>query len=418
MHKINNIIKNQNPEFLPKLAEWHVYGNEQQGRFLTKYPEELNPTYYGTEVTDDIKDNKFKRQLGKKSYELKDHLGNVRVTHSDIKMPTGTPAQPFRVDLLSKSEYYPYGMVINDLSYNATGTSARYGYNGTHEQDKELNGDGNYLDFGNFGYDTRVAMRRNQEPLSAKYPHLSGYAIFGDNPIMYVDIDGNEKHVVFYWSVSKQSDGKMKIVEHPTKAWTASKDRPIYDDKKYPSGLGTNVDWFEYQGKTYSAKTHLPGEAGKYFKREEEFTRNLVVTAVVGIPLLLVTAPALSTGIVVWSALSVGYEMYSSIKNLNENSTLKKDYLSPSLLGEIGKRDAKALNKQYGTNFDPKDGETAGNVLDIINSGRALFKNTKNINKIYNAAQIPNDINSTVNATINTSNSVGSSITPNEDEGD
>jgi hypothetical protein len=40
-----------NPEFLPKLAEWHVYGNEQQGRFLTKYPEELNPTYYGTEVT-------------------------------------------------------------------------------------------------------------------------------------------------------------------------------------------------------------------------------------------------------------------------------------------------------------------------------------------------------------------------------
>ncbi len=31
MRKINNIIKIQNPEFLPKLAEWHVYGNEQQG---------------------------------------------------------------------------------------------------------------------------------------------------------------------------------------------------------------------------------------------------------------------------------------------------------------------------------------------------------------------------------------------------
>jgi hypothetical protein len=65
-------------------------------------------------------------------------------------MPTGTPSQPFRVDLLSKSEYYPYGMKINDLSYNATG--ARYGYNGTHEQDIELNAEGNYLDFGDFGY--------------------------------------------------------------------------------------------------------------------------------------------------------------------------------------------------------------------------------------------------------------------------
>ncbi len=150
--QINVGMNYTNPEFLPKLAEWHVYGNEQQGRFMTKYPEELNPTYYGTEVTDDIKDNKFKRQLGKKSYELKDHLGNVRVTFSDIKMPTGSGLQPFRVDLMSRSEYYPYGMKIKELSYNATG--ARYGYNGTHEQDKELNTDGNYLDFGNMGHET------------------------------------------------------------------------------------------------------------------------------------------------------------------------------------------------------------------------------------------------------------------------
>jgi hypothetical protein len=62
---------------------------------LTKYQEELNPTYYGTEVTDDIKDNKFKRQLGNKSYELKDHLGNVRTTFFDIKVPTGSGSQTF-----------------------------------------------------------------------------------------------------------------------------------------------------------------------------------------------------------------------------------------------------------------------------------------------------------------------------------
>ncbi len=76
------------------------------------------------------------------------------------------------------------------VSYNPTG--ARYGYNGTHEQDREMNADGNYLDFGNFGYDTRVAMRRNQEPLRAKYPHLSGYSAFGSNPIIYSDLDGND----------------------------------------------------------------------------------------------------------------------------------------------------------------------------------------------------------------------------------
>ncbi len=31
MLKINNIIKIQNTEFLPKIAEWNVYGNETQG---------------------------------------------------------------------------------------------------------------------------------------------------------------------------------------------------------------------------------------------------------------------------------------------------------------------------------------------------------------------------------------------------
>ena len=46
--------------------------------------------------------NQFKRQLGKKAYELKDHLGNVRITHSDIKMPKTPPNGTFEVDLLSK----------------------------------------------------------------------------------------------------------------------------------------------------------------------------------------------------------------------------------------------------------------------------------------------------------------------------
>ena len=35
-------------------------------------------------------------------------------------------------------------------------------------------------------------MRRNQEPMRAKYPHLSQYAIFANNPIFFKDIDGKE----------------------------------------------------------------------------------------------------------------------------------------------------------------------------------------------------------------------------------
>ena len=40
---------------------------------------------HGVGVREDIRNNIFSRQLGKKLYELKDHLGNERVTFSDIK---------------------------------------------------------------------------------------------------------------------------------------------------------------------------------------------------------------------------------------------------------------------------------------------------------------------------------------------
>jgi len=140
------------------------------------------------------------------------YLGNVRVTFSDIKMPKVPFNGSYEVDLFSKSEYFPYGMKINELSFDrknlSFGSGARYGYNGTHEQDREMNADGNYLSFGNFGYDTRVAMRRNQEPLRAKYPHLSGYSAFGSNPIMYKDIDGNEP--VNYFSTIFGETTKLK----------------------------------------------------------------------------------------------------------------------------------------------------------------------------------------------------------------
>ncbi len=199
-----------NPEFLPKLAEWHVYGNEQQGRFLTKYPEELNPTYYGTEVTLDVQNNIFKRQLGKKSYELKDHLGNVRVTHSDIKMPTGTPAQPFMVDLLSRSEYYPYGMKINDLSYNATGASARYGYNGK-EQDNEVKGNNNSLDFGARIYDPRVSRFLSQDPMKGQFAFQSPYIYAGNSPMNSIDENGEYKKTVYYQKDDKGNFSNVKI---------------------------------------------------------------------------------------------------------------------------------------------------------------------------------------------------------------
>lgn len=176
-----------------------MYGNEQQGRFLTVYPfrtylntsnDPYQRVFYGAGLSEDITNKIFKRQLGNKAYELKDHLGNVRVTFSDIKMPTISPnppynrTQPFRVDLLSKSEYYPYGMQIEDLSYQ-TGNS-RYSYN-SQEKDVELNK--NMLSAEFWEYDARSTRRWNLDPVDQIY--RSNYSTFANNPITYNDLNGD-----------------------------------------------------------------------------------------------------------------------------------------------------------------------------------------------------------------------------------
>ena len=94
---------------MPKLAEWHIYGNEQQGRFVTRKPE-TEPCYYLGGVTNDVANLNFFRILDKKEYELKDHLGNVRVAIGDMKLPEneatstrGVP--PFVTDEKAVNDY-------------------------------------------------------------------------------------------------------------------------------------------------------------------------------------------------------------------------------------------------------------------------------------------------------------------------
>jgi hypothetical protein len=48
----------------------------------------------------------------------------------------------------------------------------RYGFNG-HENDNEINGTGNHLSFGDYGYDPRLGRRWNIDPLASKYPGFS-----------------------------------------------------------------------------------------------------------------------------------------------------------------------------------------------------------------------------------------------------
>lgn len=85
----------------------------------------------------------------------------------------------------------------------------RYGFNG-YENDDEVKGNGNHLDFGNFGYDTRLGRRWNIDPVVKT--HESPYAAFANNPIWFVDVNGMDTLVMNRSSVQvDKSTGQSNI---------------------------------------------------------------------------------------------------------------------------------------------------------------------------------------------------------------
>jgi RHS repeat-associated protein len=67
----------------------------------------------------------------------------------------------------------------------------RYGFNGK-ENDNEVKGEGNSLDFGARIYDPRIGRWLSKDPLQKKYPDLSPYNYCANSPIVFVDPNGKE----------------------------------------------------------------------------------------------------------------------------------------------------------------------------------------------------------------------------------
>jgi hypothetical protein len=136
-----------------------------------------------------------RRRVGEKSYELKDHLGNVRVVVSDTKIiedtdasGTVSSADNFLPEVLSYSDPYPFGFDMPGRQFNS-GTKYRFGFGG-HEKDDEVKGSGNHLAFGDYGYDPRLGRRWNIDPMAHEMPGISPYTAFFNNPIIIQDPNG------------------------------------------------------------------------------------------------------------------------------------------------------------------------------------------------------------------------------------
>jgi len=133
----------------------------------------------------------FMSFVGKKAYELDNHLGNVILTVSDHKIPVDSNSDGltdyYVADVRSATGYYAFGGEQPGRTWAAA--TYRYAFNGQ-EKDDEISGEGNMMTAKNWEYDTRLGRRWNLDPLSKAWQ--SQYSTLSNSPIWRIDPNGDD----------------------------------------------------------------------------------------------------------------------------------------------------------------------------------------------------------------------------------
>ncbi len=131
--------------------------------------------------------------VGRKSYELTNHLGNVWATITDKRLQhstNGTTVDYFNTDISTAQEYYAFGGLMPGRTYSFS-NNYPYGFNGK-RNDNDVKGTGNQQDYGMRIYDPRAGKFLSVDPITAKYPELTPYQFASNSPIANIDEDGLE----------------------------------------------------------------------------------------------------------------------------------------------------------------------------------------------------------------------------------
>ncbi|WP_255512767.1 RHS repeat-associated core domain-containing protein [Flavobacterium sp. GT3R68] len=88
-------------------------------------------------------------------------------------------------------DYYPFGMLVPGRHATNISNGYRYGFQGQ-EQDNELKGEGNSLDYTFRMHDPRIGRFFAVDPLAREYAYLSSYQFASNSPIALVEIEGCE----------------------------------------------------------------------------------------------------------------------------------------------------------------------------------------------------------------------------------
>ncbi|MGV0831947.1 RHS repeat domain-containing protein [Empedobacter brevis] len=152
-------------------------------------------------------------------YNISDHLGNIRV--SFYKNSKGT------IEVVDQSDYYPFGLTFNQDSPIVN--NYNYKYNGKELQDEFEIG---LYDFGARNYDPSLGRWFNFDPLSEQMRRHSPYNYAFNNPIFFIDPDGQGP---FGWIGFKNSNNTTNWI------W----DKEVDTRSKALTKYGNDIEFYE-----------------------------------------------------------------------------------------------------------------------------------------------------------------------------
>ncbi|MDD2983382.1 MAG: hypothetical protein PHQ74_08335 [Crocinitomicaceae bacterium] len=185
----NKEIDYTNSEVYFKLKDRSIYGSSRVGVRSTDIDMLAlhNPNYSMKSV---------KYEIGKRTYELSNHLGNVLSVISDKVIPSFEHEElaGMLADVRVAQDYSPFGVTLSGRSFEVDG-GYRYGFQ-NQEVDNEIKGNGNSVNFKYRMHDPRLGWFFAVDPLAKDYPWNSPYAFSENVVINAVELEGLEQQVV------------------------------------------------------------------------------------------------------------------------------------------------------------------------------------------------------------------------------
>jgi RHS repeat-associated protein len=260
------------PYWVYKLAENHIYGSSRLGLSERNLP--LVQQVIGTEEVEYLSytnDSVKTFYRGQKRYELSNHLGNVLAVITDRRIQACNVAgvMYYNAQVVSVSDYYPFGMGIKEREWKDSTFSYRFGFNGQ-EQDNEVSGEGNTIAFEARIYDSRLGRFFSTDPWQKKYAWQTPYTYFKNSPISTIDFmgKGGKEDPPVIGPIANGGSLKEVIVK--------AKKNVVYGPHPAPSESNTSSITGNYSNPfEKTPEDYVPAESSETFKKAEQFSKQI-----------------------------------------------------------------------------------------------------------------------------------------------